>query len=491
MLFNSLHFLVFFPIVFFLYWALPARLRNYLLLLASSYFYMAFVPYYIVILFALITVTYLLARLTEKSSGRQRLFYTILSVSVSIGMLFVFKYFNFFNANLEALSSFLHWNYSLQALSLVLPLGLSFHTFQVLSYTIEVHKGRYPAEKKYLPYALYVMFFPQLVAGPIERPAHLLPQLKAVQVFDYADAISGLQLMLWGFFKKIVIATPLAILVDFVYGRVAQADSSAILLAVIAFYFLLYADFSGYTDIARGAARMFGIDLVQNFRLPYFSRSTAELWRRWHISLSSWFRDYVYLPLVWNTDRGQRLGIIVATMSTFTLMGVWHGASWNYIIMGVIFGFYICFSMVSKPWRDKISHFIGLNAMPRVMGAVQIATTFCLTVVAWVFFRTADLHQAFLVLSGLFTKWGSDAFSYITCSSYCSFYIFGISKKELAIIAVSIAGMIAYEYLQDAKIPLPAWLNRRSLRWSFYYIFILWILFSGYFTSKTFIYFQF
>jgi len=491
MLFNSLHFLIFFPVVFFLYWALPVRLRPYLLLLASSYFYMAFVPYYIFILFALITVTYLLARLIEESVGRKRLFYLSLSIGTSIGMLFVFKYFNFFNANLEVLASFLHWNYSLKALSLVLPLGLSFHTFQVLAYTIEVYKSRYPAEKKYLPYALYVMFFPQLVAGPIERPAHLLPQLKAVHVFNYADVVSGLQLMLWGFFKKIVIATPLAILVDFVYGHAAQADSSAILLAVIAFYFLLYADFSGYTDIALGAARMFGINLVQNFRLPYLSRSTSDLWRRWHISLSSWFRDYVYYPLAWNTGTSGQWGIAIATMSTFTLMGIWHGAGWNYLFMGVIFGFYICFGMWSKPWRDKISHAVDLDAVPIIKTAIQIITTFCLTAVAWVFFRTTNLHQAFLVLSGLFAKWGVDAFSYLTCSSYCSFYILGISKKELAIIAVSIAGMIAYEYLHDAKISFPAWLNRRPLRWSLYYTFILWILFSGYFVSKTFIYFQF
>ena len=490
MLFNSLSFLIFFPTVFFLYWTIPARMRPLLLLSASCLFYMAFVPAYILLLFYLIGLDYTLARLIERSDGRKRAFYFTVSLISTIATLFVFKYFNFFNENISILASFLGWNYSLGALSLILPLGLSFHTFQSLAYVIEVYKGRYPAERNLLTYSLYVMFFPQLVAGPIERPAHLLPQLKAVQVFDYARAISGLQLMLWGFFKKIVIATPLAILVDFVYGNAAQADSSAILLAVIAFYFLLYADFSGYTDIAIGAARMLGIDLMQNFRLPYLSRSTAELWRRWHISLSSWFRDYVYFPIAWR--RGAHNGWIYgAILITFALMGVWHGAGWNFLIMGALFGLYICIGMAFKPWRDTVAEFMGLNRIPAIRAALQILTTFALTALVWVFFRTQTVAQALTVLDGLFTRWGAGAFSYLTCNDYCSFYILGISKRELAIILVSVAGMIAYEYFHDAKMALPAWLNRRPLRWSLYYAFVLWILFSGYFVSKTFIYFQF
>jgi D-alanyl-lipoteichoic acid acyltransferase DltB (MBOAT superfamily) len=264
MLFNTLGFLVFFPLVFTLYWLLPGRFRPYLLLAASCYFYMAFVPQYILILFFLITIDFFLGKEIAKNTSHKH-FLFILSIISNVGVLFVFKYFNFFNENVALLAHALHWNYSLDALSLILPLGLSFHIFQSLGYIIEVYKGKYPAERNYLTYALYVMFFPQLVAGPIERPAHLLPQLHATQKFDYERVLSGFRLMLWGFFKKVVIANRLAVLVEYIYSHMAQMDASVVLIAVIAFSIQLYADFSGYSDIAVGSARMLGIDLTQNF----------------------------------------------------------------------------------------------------------------------------------------------------------------------------------------------------------------------------------
>lgn len=489
MLFNSLSFLIFFPAVFFSYWALPARLRPMLLLLASCYFYMAFVPQYVLILFYLIGLDYSMARLIEGAQGGHRkLFFTISLIS-TIGTLFVFKYFNFFNDNAAALASFLGWHYPLGALSLILPLGLSFHTFQSLAYVIEVYKGRYPAEKNLLNYSLYVMFFPQLVAGPIERPAHLLPQLKTAHTFDYARAVSGLQLMLWGFFKKLAVAGPLGVLVDFVYRNPESADGSVLLLAAVAFYFQLYADFSGYTDIALGSARMLGITLIENFNQPYLSRTTAELWRRWHISLSSWFRDYVYFPIAWRRG-AHNAWIYAAILTTFALMGVWHGAGWNFLIMGALFGSYICFGMALKPWRDALAEAAGLNAVPRLRAALQILITFSFTVFAWIFFRTQTVGQALSVLEGIATRWSTSAFSYLTCSDYCAFYQLGIGRKELLIAVLAVVGMMVYE-TATRRTPTPRLLASRATRWGIFYIIILWTLGFGYLVPQTFIYFQF
>jgi D-alanyl-lipoteichoic acid acyltransferase DltB (MBOAT superfamily) len=488
MLFNSLGFIVFLPAVFFLYWALPGRLRPWLLLLASIYFYMAFVPKYILILFFLITVDFFLGRKIAASSGHIRRIYFILSIISNIGMLFIFKYFNFFNENITALASFLHWNYSMAALSLILPLGLSFHVFQSLSYIIEVYRGNYPAEKNYMLYALYVMFFPQLVAGPIERPAHMLPQLKATQVFDYGQTVSGLQLILWGFFKKVAVADNLGVSVDYIYKHIGTADSSVILLALFGFSMQLYCDFSGYTDIARGSARMLGIDLMLNFNQPYFSKSVAEFWRRWHISLSSWFRDYVYIPL-----GGNRVGIwkyYRNILIVFAITGFWHGAAWTFVIMGFLFGSYIAVGHFSMPVRKRITAWIGLDHFPTLHNTVQVIITFVLVSIAWVFFRAQDLAQALSVIGGLFTRWGHGAFQYLSCAT-CTTALIGIDKKELIIIFVSVLILLWFELLAEKKITLPAFLTRRVVRWPAYYALILWMLFAGYFAAKTFIYFQF
>ncbi len=486
MLFNSIPFLVFFPVVFFLYWALPGKVRPFLLLLASCYFYMAFVPYYILVLFFLITVDYVLAFYIERGGAYKKL-YLYVAILSNVGLLFVFKYFNFFDDNITALAQTLHWNYSLGALSLILPLGLSFHIFQSLAYIIEVYKGRYNPERNYLTYALYVMFFPQLVAGPIERPAQLLPQLKTTQQFRYSQVVSGLRLMMWGFFKKIVIANNLAILVTFVYARSGTADASVLLVAVFAFSIQLYADFSGYSDIAVGSARMLGIELVQNFKQPYFSRSIAEFWRRWHISLSSWFRDYVYLPLAWKYS-ARPWGLYGAVVFTFVLTGVWHGAGWNYAAMGLLFGLYICVGMWTKNWRDSVAKKIGLGEGLRAI--FQIGTTFILTTFAWIFFRSANLQEALMIIRRLLTEWGSDAFHFLLCGDYCSFYMLGVGKKTLLMIGLSVAILFIVEYVQQSATTPRLW-QYRAVRWGSYYLLLVWTLLIGYFAPTIFIYFQF
>ncbi len=487
MVFNSISFLIFFPLVFILYFVLPGRARVWLVLAASCYFYMAFVPKYILILFFLIIVDYSLGIAIERFPGRKRFLFA-LSIASNLGMLFVFKYFNFFNANVEALASLLHWNYSLGALQLALPLGLSFHIFQSLSYVIEVYKGRYKAERDFPVYALYVMFFPQLVAGPIERPQHLLPQLKAHHAFDYTRVVGGMRLMLWGFFKKIVIANPLARSVDFIYGNLDSADGSVVLVAAIAFSFVLYADFSGYSDIAIGSARVLGIELSPNFLRPYFSKSVPELWRRWHISLSSWFRDYVYFPLAWSGNKRGAWWLYVSVFITFALTGAWHGAGWNYVLMGALFGLYISLSLGTKKWRESVRAAVGLRGP--VLTLVQIAVTFALTSLAWVFFRAPDAGQAFAVFGKLLTSWNADAFRFVYCAD-CSAYTIGITRTEFGLVSLSILLLIAYEYVEEKNLTLPAFAKRRYVRWPVYYVFLLWILFVGDFAPKTFIYFQF
>ena len=448
---------------------------------------MAFVPYYILVLFFLITIDFFLAQWIAAAEGHTKKVYLVAALISNIALLFVFKYFNFFNENIAALAGFLHWNYSLSVLSLLLPLGLSFHTFQSLAYVIEVYKGRYPTEKNYLTYALYVMFFPQLVAGPIERPGELLPQLTAPRTFKYTRAVSGLRLMLWGFFKKIVIANNLAILVNFVYARSGVADASALLLAVFAFSIQLYADFSGYSDIAVGSARMFGIDLVQNFKQPYFSRSVAEFWRRWHISLSSWFRDYVYFPLAWKYG-ARPGGIYAAIVLTFILTGVWHGAGWNYVAMGLLFGMYISVGMATKKWRDARAQQIGFGGAVR--SVVQIAITGVFVTVAWIFFRSQNLHEAWIVIYRLFTAWGSEAFHFLRCADYCAFSTIGIGKRTLILIGLSTLLLFIVEYIEERGAPVRLW-QYRSVRWVCYYVFLVWFLLIGYFAPTAFIYFQF
>lgn len=487
MLFNSISFLIFLPTVFILYWLLPGKLRTPLLLIASCYFYMAFVPQYILILLYLITLDFFLARLIEKAEGKKRTTLFLISIASNLLTLGFFKYFNFFNDNVANLAQLLHWNYSLEALSIILPLGLSFHIFQSLAYIIEVYKRRFPAERNYLTYSLYVMFFPQLVAGPIERPAQLLPQLNVVHRFSESQATAGLVLMLRGFFKKVVIGNNLAVLTDFVFAHSATADASVLLVGAVAFAFLLYADFSGYSDIAVGSAKLFGINLLENFRQPYFSRSTSELWRRWHISLSSWFRDYLYIPL-----GGSRAGLtrtLRNTLIVFAVMGLWHGAGWSFVVMGLLFGTYICIGLLTRPWRAKAVEAMRIPGW--VLAISQTAITFGLTTIAWIFFRAHSLEQALTYVWRLFTEWSGSAFAFLFCSDYCSFYALGIGRKTFIIAAASVVALLIYEYIVEMKVRLPAWCYSRAARWSLLYTCIIWILLAGLFVPKTFIYFQF
>ena len=386
MLFNSLDFLLFFPIVTALFFLVPHRYRWMLLLAASCWFYMFFRPIYILILAFTIVVDYFAGRLIEGAQGLPRKAWLIASLLANIGVLAFFKYWNFLGGNFNALASALHWNYQISLLEILLPIGLSFHTFQAMSYTIEVYRGKQAAERHFGIYALYVMFYPQLVAGPIERPQNLLHQFHEEKHFDADRVFSGLGRMVWGFFKKVVIADRLAIIVNQVYNHLddyPDHSGMAYVWATLFFAVQIYCDFSGYSDIAIGSARVMGFKLMENFDRPYFAQSVAEFWRRWHISLSTWFKDYVYVPLGGSRVVTRKLcrNILVV----FLISGLWHGAKWNFLIWGALHGSYLMISVLTRSLRERMVERLCLDQLPRVLAISRMAVTFGLVAFAWVF----------------------------------------------------------------------------------------------------------
>jgi alginate O-acetyltransferase complex protein AlgI len=492
MLFNSLSFLVFFPVVTALYFLLPHRYRWLLLLVASCIFYMVFIPAYILILALLIVIDYFACIWIEQSQGRRRKTFLLLSILSVCLALFAFKYINFINSNLRALAGFLHWNYPIGVLRLILPLGLSFHTFQSLSCVIEVYKGRQKAERNFGIYALYVMFYPQLVAGPIERPQHLLHQFHEVHDFEYRRVTDGLKLMLWGFFKKVVIADRLAALVNPVYDNPVNQPGISLMLATFFFAFQIYCDFSGYSDIAIGAAQVMGFGLVENFRRPYFARSVSEFWRRWHISLSTWFRDYVYIPLGGNRVSRSRHYFNLSV--TFLISGLWHGANWTFIVWGALHGLYVLAETATVRIRNTITHAAGLNRVPVLLKSAQASVTFALVTFAWIFFRAKSVQQAWYISAHLFTGFGDlpqRLLGFLSSRGHAGLPLPG-SKQGYAIAIALIMFLGLVQFVQrscSARQRIsqgPIW-----LRWTAYYGLVLAILLLGVFENRQFIYFQF
>src|SRR3954452_6281216 len=352
MLFNSLQFALFFPIVTLLYFALPHRWRGTMLLLASCVFYMAFVPAYIGIIAVTILIDYVAGIRIEATTGPRRRLWLVLSVASTCAVLFVFKYFDFFNDTIALAAHALGLSYAAPALQLLLPIGLSFHTFQSLSYVIEVYEGRQAAERDFGLYALYVMFYPQLVAGPIERPQHLLHQFREVHRFDYDRVVAGLQLMAWGLVKKIVVADRLAELANRVYDAPRSYTGLPLITGTVAFAFQIYCDFSGYSDIAIGSAQVMGFTLMKNFDRPYTAQSVGEFWRRWHISLSTWFKDYLYVSL--GGSRTTTLRWYRNLFITFLVSGIGHGAEWRVVVWGALNGCYWIASHVGAGARGAV-----------------------------------------------------------------------------------------------------------------------------------------
>jgi len=503
MSFISLNFLLFFPIVTALYFAIPYQYRWLLLLAASCYFYMAFIPAYIFILGFTILIDFFAGLLIEGAHGKRRKLLLTVSLVSNIGVLFIFKYFNFFNDNLNELARAIHWNYSFEGLSILLPIGLSFHTFQAMSYTIEIYRGNTKAERHLGYFALYVLFYPQLVAGPIERPQNLLPQFFEKHDFDYQRVTDGLKLMAWGFFKKIVIADRLAVAVNVVYLAPQKYSGIPLIIATYFFAFQIYCDFSGYTDIARGAAKVMGFNLMKNFDRPYFSTSVAEFWTRWHISLSTWFKDYLFTPLArWHNARKpaaeKRAAAPISRIANhwvryfdiyvvFLISGLWHGANWTFLIWGALHGTYLVMSLVTKSSRTKIIKSIGLNQFPLLLRFLRVFVVFNLVSFAWIFFRAQNVKDAFHVATHLFAG--------INLAE-----LFGpILEKQLGVLMPDLLiALFLIVILESVQFVVDNGGGARSIngkptwaRWAAYYALIVAIISLGEYQSPQFIYFQF
>jgi alginate O-acetyltransferase complex protein AlgI len=498
MLFNSIDFLIFFPVVTALYFLLPHRLRWILLLTASCAFYMFFIPIYILILLVTITIDYFAGILIERSDGKSKKLFLATSIISLCAFLFSFKYFDFFNANVAAIAQFLDLRYPISPLKIILPIGLSFHTFQSLSYVIEVYRGNQRAERNFGVYALYVMFYPQLVAGPIERPQNLLHQFYEKHRFEPARVVEGLKLMFWGMFKKVVIADRLAVLVNQVYGHPRDYTGLWLILATIFFAFQIYCDFSGYSDIAIGAARVMGFGLMQNFNRPYFASSIAEFWRRWHISLSTWFRDYLYIPLGGN--RVGRARCYLNIFITFLVSGLWHGANWTYVVWGALNGAYLIAGL-------NYRRLAGQSRSPQsILGKLaKVLGTFALTCFGWIFFRAQNIGDSIHIVRNLGHDFGGQL-SYVagvlgqTASHRATFYqllVYNgkplIQLNEL-LMCLALIGLLLLAQILHGRGSLMVAFSRQPIwvRWPAYYASILTLGFLGAFhNSREFIYFQF
>ncbi len=464
MLFNSFEFLIFFPVVAILFYLLPHKTRWVMLLAASCIFYCYFIPAYLLILIFLILVDYFAAILIEQSQQKKK--WLVCSIIANIAILALFKYYNFFAGNINNAG-----NGHLPLLNLILPIGLSFHTFQAMSYTIEVYRGNYKAERHIGMYALYVLFYPQLVAGPIERPNNILPQLKSKIKFNPQNLLDGVRLMLWGFFKKLVIADKAAIYVAIVYNHPNEYHFLNVIIAILFFSLQIYCDFSGYTDIARGAARTMGYELMINFNRPFFAKSIREFWRRWHISLSSWFRDYVYIPV--GGSKGSKQKTVLALLIVFALSGFWHGAGFNFIIWGLLHALFV---IVSFFLFSKTKNF----------GLPGLLITNLLVAYAFVFFRNNSVSHAIEIILSSVNFSSPAAFQYGIRSFYDEP---GIGGSSMSVLLFFIAFMFFYEYKTDASLNR---MNKYMLSDIAWFVFVtISILFFGVFTNETFIYFQF
>ncbi len=478
MTFNSLAFGIFLPIVFLIYWAIPHKCRWTALLIASYYFYMSWNAKYVILIMLTTIVAYLCGLALERTQHKvKRRMILVATLAVSLGVLFFFKYFNFFsNSLIQVLGMF---SISLQpiTLKLMLPVGISFYTFQTLSYVIDVYKGDVRAEHHLGKFALFVSFFPQLVAGPIERSGNLLSQFDEKHTFNYDQTIYGLKLMTWGFFKKMVIADNVSVCVDSVFGNVRNCQGLSLIIATILFSFQTYCDFSGYSDIAIGTARMFGFRLMTNFKSPYFSKSVTEFWTRWHISLSTWFRDYIYFPL--GGSHCKKIRSYFNTLVTFLISGLWHGAAWTYVIWG---GMYGAIQVLEK--------MTGISKREPKTGwgkAIRILFTFILISVCAVMFRSQSVSDALYTYRNMFVFTGEFGQMIRT-----TFYQLGVSKAVLAQIGISLVILTVYDYisLKQDVIGVVSRMKKVKRRLIYYALITLILCFraSG---EAEFVYFQF
>lgn len=482
MLFNSIGFALFLPIVFILYWFLTKgslKWQNILLLVASYFFYACWdFRFLFLLVFSTFLDYFTGLRIHNANTKRRKQIWLWTSIVINLGFLGVFKYYNFFSESFAEALSWFGLHVSVTTLKIILPVGISFYTFHGLSYVIDIFKGKINPERNFISYSVFVSFFPLLVAGPIERATHLLPQIKQNRSFDYTKAADGLRQILWGLFKKVVIADNCAEYANIIFNNPSEHSASTLVLGALFFTIQIYCDFSGYSDIALGTARLFGIELLRNFAFPYFSRDIAEFWRRWHISLSSWFRDYLYIPL--GGSKGGMYQKVRNTLIIFLVSGFWHGANWTFIIWGLLNAIYIMPSIILNSNRNNLEIVAKGRYLPTFKEALSIIITFSLTTLAWIFFRATSVDHAFTYLNGM-----------ISSTLFTVPYFVGISKSLPVLVLICLFFTIEWfgreQQYALAKLGL-MW--KRPFRWGLYYGIILVILyFAG--KEQEFIYFQF
>jgi len=485
MLFNSLDFAIFLPIVFIVYWLTNKnlKLQNFIIVVSSFLFYGWWDWRFLFLMVTSASVDFVVGILLSKQDDiKKRKGLLILSIFVNLGILAFFKYFNFFAENFVSVFSLLGTKFNPITLKIVLPVGISFYTFQALSYTIDVYNKKLEPTKNIISYFAFISFFPQLVAGPIERATNLLPQFYQKRIFDYKNSINGMRQILWGLFKKVVIADNCAELANQIFNNSQDYSGYSLLLGALFFSFQIYGDFSGYSDIAIGTARLFGFNLMRNFAYPYFSRDIAEFWRRWHISLSTWFRDYLYFPL--GGSRGSIYKKIKNTFIIFVVSGFWHGANWTFIIWGALNAIYFLPLLIFNKNRTNLEIVAYNKFFPSFKEIFGIIITFSLTVFAWIFFRANNLEHAFSFISDMFS---------------------GIIDKPLLFLTKDFLRPYILIFILMAFFIIMEWFGRKEqyaiekignkwakpLRWSFYAFIIFLIGFYMQTNQTTFIYFQF
>lgn len=485
MLFNSIDFAIFLPIVFSLYWLLAKKsltFQNWLLVLSSYIFYGWWDWRFLsLILFSSLVDYFISNKLKTEQKERKRKSLLWLSILINLGFLGFFKYYNFFLENFVSAFSFFGSEIKVHSLQIILPVGISFYTFQTMSYTIDVYRRKLEPTNDFVAFSAFVSFFPQLVAGPIERATHLLPQFSKKRRFDYSKAVDGMRQILWGLFKKIVIADNCAEFANHIFNNSADLNGSSLFLGAVFFTFQIYGDFSGYSDIAVGTSRLFGFDLMRNFAFPYFSRDFGEFWRRWHISLSTWFRDYLYIPL--GGSRVNKLLIIRNTFIIFIVSGFWHGANWTFIFWGILHAIYFLPLLIMGNNRKNLDIVAQGRMLPSGKEMIQMSVTFGLTIFAWIFFRAKDVEQGFGIIKGIFSKTlfipnGSD----FTGTSWHPFYMLLLIGVFVLIEWLGRENQHALERLGTS------W--KRAFRYTFYYSIIIAIFWLGG-KEQEFIYFQF
>lgn len=479
MLFNSIDFAIFLPIVFILYWYVvnkDLKVQNFFIVIVSYIFYGWWDWRFLsLILFSTLLDYFIgMGLLVEKIPTKRKILLWI-SIVVNLGFLGVFKYYNFFLDNFISAFSFFGKEIESNSLDLILPVGISFYTFQTLSYSVDVYKRKLEPTKDFIAFSAFVCFFPQLVAGPIERATHLLPQFYSKRIFDYSKSVDGMRQILWGLFKKIVIADNCAEFANLIFNNSADYSGSTLLLGAIFFTFQIYGDFSGYSDIAIGTSRLFGFDLMQNFNFPYFSRDIAEFWRRWHISLSTWFRDYLYIPL--GGSRGSIWIKVRNTFAIFIISGFWHGANWTFIVWGALNAIYFLPFLLTNSNRNNLDIVAKGKYFPSIKELILMLTTFSLTVFAWIFFRAKNIDHAISYISQILSP------SILKHPE--------IRAKEFLLL---ILGFMIVEWIgREGKYAIENFRNikNKPIQWSLYLILGISIFVLGKFNETEFIYFAF